>query len=205
MPDKMPRPEEHAEPERLLTEMHALIPDVVRQACHKLSYHPGAAELNGIKQDLFVTLINKDYHTLRSFRGNAEPRTWLFKIAVRQILERLKKEKKKVSLDDLPPDSLVVQASQEEELSGKEAVALLDEVAADLTPHQRELFGLVRSEATNKEIAQQLGITVASAAVERSRLMGVVARISSEGCGSGAVVSFSCDEKENRLPPPQLA
>ena len=33
---------------------------------------------------------------------------------------------------------------------------------------------------------------------------GFVARIRVKGCGRDQVVSFSCDEKENRLPHPQL-
>lgn len=35
--------------------------------------------------------------------------------------------------------------------------------------------------------------------------VGFVARIEVRSCGCDEVVSFSCDEKENRLPHPQLA
>jgi hypothetical protein len=33
---------------------------------------------------------------------------------------------------------------------------------------------------------------------------GVVAQIGMKSCGGGEVVNFSCDEKEDHLPPPQL-
>lgn len=40
---------------------------------------------------------------------------------------------------------------------------------------------------------------------ERMTENGFVARIEMRSCGCDEVVSFSCDEKENRLPHPQLA
>lgn len=170
MPDKMSREEEHAELERLLTEMVALISDVVPKACHSLGYHPGEAELDGVKQDLFVTLKEHDYHVLRSFRREAEPSTWLFSIARRQIQRRLEKEKGKVSYDDLPPDYLTTKANQEEEVLQKEERAFLDRAASQLNQKEQELLGMMLDEKKTEEIAQALGKSENATNTQKSRV-----------------------------------
>lgn len=170
MPESPPRTYDQEELDRLLNEMHALIPDVVRQACHKLGYHPGQAERDGIEQDLLVTLIDHDYHTLRCFQGDAEPSTWLFTIAERQIKQRLKKERKKVDIDNLPPESLTTAANQEEELLWKEEEALAAQAINQLNPEEQTVVRMMADGRTIKEIAQALGKSEGAAKMQRSRV-----------------------------------
>jgi RNA polymerase sigma factor (sigma-70 family) len=177
MPGKMPREEEQAKLDRLLNEMAALIPDAAPKACHSLGYHPGEAELDGIKQGLFVMLRENDYHVLRSFRQEAEPGTWLFKIARRQIRRRLEKERRKVSYDDLPPDYLTTEANQEDEVLRKEERALLAHAASQLNQKEHELLGMMLDEKKTEEIAQTLGKSENATNAQKSRVTAKLRKI----------------------------
>ncbi|MGH9428877.1 MAG: RNA polymerase sigma factor [Terriglobia bacterium] len=177
MPDKMPREEEQAELDCLLTEMAALISGVVPKACHGLGYHPGEAELDGVKQDLFVMLRENDYHVLRSFRREAEPSTWLFRIARRQIQRRLEKERTKVNYDVLPPDYLTTEANQEEEVLQKEERALLARAAIQLNQKEQELLGMMLVEKKTEEIAQALGKSENATNAQKSRVTAKLRKI----------------------------
>ncbi len=170
MPDKTPRESDKEALDRLLTEMTALIPDVVHQACHKLGYHLGAADIDGVRQDLFLELRDNDYHVLRSFQHQSEPSTWLFKIAQRQISRRLAAGKRKVSLDDLQPDSLAIDASQEQEVLRKEEHTLFAHAASKLEPEDQKLLGMMLTEQKTEEIAQSLGKSESATNAKKSRM-----------------------------------
>lgn len=161
----------------LLLQMYPEVAVAVRQACRSLSHHPDQAELDGFIQRIVVLLMENDYHTLRSFSGNSEPQTWLRTIARRHILHLLQKEKRKISIQDLPPDSFVSQSHQEEEIFLGEMKGQLRAAVSQLTAHERELFDLVMEGLKTTEIAKRLDIKVTSARTEKSALIKKLGKI----------------------------
>lgn len=170
-------PEPDDEMQKLLLEMWLLIPAAVRKACHSLDHHPDQVELDGLSSQIVELLIDNDFHTLRSFDNCSKQQTWLYTIARRHILHLLQEQKRKSSLEDLPPDSLIFQPNQEENLLLKEQRELLLAAAGKLTEHEWDLLSLMMQELKPGEIARVLGINRGSVDNEETALKKKLRRI----------------------------
>ncbi len=150
------------------------IPVVVRQACGNLKYPPEPMELDGLEQRVALSLIENDYHTLRSFAHHSEPQTWLYTIAKRKVLERLREQKRMLNLEDVLLAAFTSQPDQEERLISEEEEKKREKILlaalGKLTPHERKLFSLMRRGLKADEVAKEMGITKRSAYTEMSDL-----------------------------------
>ncbi|HMV85754.1 MAG TPA: sigma-70 family RNA polymerase sigma factor [Blastocatellia bacterium] len=171
MSDSHPSKPSSSQMQALLLQMYPRIAVAVRQACRSLGHHPDQAELDGFIQRIVVLLMENDYHTLRSFSGNSEPQIWLRTIARRHILHLLRKEKRKINIEDLPLDSFVSQPHQEEEMFLDEMKGQLRAAVRQLTAHERNFFDLMMEGLKTAEIAKRLDIKVRSARTEKSALI----------------------------------
>lgn len=144
--------------EQLFLDIIPLIPAVVRQACQSLNHHPDQMEFDGLVSRITLLLLDKDFHTLRSFGNDSKPQTWLFTIAKRLIRRRLKAQKRELPLEDLPPDSFTTQPDQEKKLISEEKEKLLHVVIGKLTERERKLFDLILQGVKAEEMAKELGI-----------------------------------------------
>jgi len=177
----MPKPDSPetaiSEIEKLFLDIILYIPTAVRQACQNLNHHPDQMEFDGLCQRIVMLLMDKDFHTLRSFDNRSEPQTWLFTIAKRYILRRLKEQKKEIRLEDLPPDSFTSQPDQEEKLISEEREKLLQAAAGKLTEHDRKLFYLMVQGLKTEDIAKEMGIKKSSVYPEKSVLIEKLQKI----------------------------
>lgn len=171
----MPEPDS---PETAISEIEKLfldiipdIPSVVRQACQSLSYQPDKMELDGLCQRIALLLMDKDFHTLRSFSNGSKPQTWLFTIARRYILRHLQMRKRETPLEDLSPDSFITQPDQEEKLILEEREKFLLAVIGKLTEHERKLFFLIIQGLKAEEIAKEMRIKKESVYPKKSELI----------------------------------
>src|SRR5207247_2405537 len=124
------------------------------------------AEASDVVQEIFI----KVFRNIGSFKGQAALKTWIFRIALSEILNRLRWWKSRhrsstVSLDDQPnghehyvPDS---GPSPEEMLESKEREVAIQEALAKLSSEHRSIIVLRDIEGFSyTEIADVLGISL---------------------------------------------
>ncbi len=167
--------------EKLFLDIFPQIPIAVRQACQNLSHYPDQTEFDGLVSRIVMLLIDNDFHTLRSFDNRSEPQTWLFTIAKRLILRRLKTQKRELPLEDFSPDSFAAQPEQEKNLLSEEQEKLLLAAIGKLTEHERKLFYLIAGGLNGEEIAKELGIKKESVYPEKSALIKKLKNIINAG------------------------
>lgn len=177
MPDTNSQEPDNEEMKKLLQAIWPEIPAAVRKACHSLKHFPDQPELDGFVQRTAVLLMDNDCHTLRSYVGHSEPQTWLFTIARRHISRLLREQSRRVSLDEMSPDSLVSQPDQEEMAILAEMKEQLHAAASQLTEHERKFLDLLMQGLKTEEIAEAMGIKKTSARTERSALIKKLQRI----------------------------
>ena len=163
--------------EQLFLDIIPLIPTVVRQACQSLNHHPDQMEFDGLVSRIVMLLMDDDFHALRSFDNRSEPQTWLFTVAKRLIMRRLKAQKRELSLEDLPPDSFTTQPDQEKKLISEEKEKLLHVAIGKLTEREQKLFDLILQGAKAEEIAKELGIRRESVYPMKSALIKKLQKI----------------------------
>lgn len=166
-----------SEIEKLFLEIIPHIPAAVRQVCQSLNHHPDDMEFDGLVSRIMLLLMDNDFHTLRSFENSSKLQTWLYTIARRQILRQLRKRKKEVHLEDLPPDSLTIQPDQEEKLLSEEREKLLQTAVSKLSEHDRKLLHLVAQKLSAEEIAEEMNIKRESVYPEKSDLLKKLRKI----------------------------
>jgi RNA polymerase sigma-70 factor (ECF subfamily) len=163
--------------EQLFLDAIPLIPPVVRQACQSLNHHPNPLEFDGFVSRIVMLLLDNDFHTLRSFDNRSELQTWLFMIAKRLILRRLKAQKRELPLEDLPPDSFTTQPVQKEKLIWEEEEKLLQAAIGKLTERERKLLDLILQGVEAEEIAKEMGIKKESVYAKKSALIKKLKRL----------------------------
>lgn len=170
-----------SEIEQLFLDIVPQIPIAVRQACQSLNHHPNKMEFEGFVSRIVMLLLDNDFHALRSFDNRSEPQTWLFTIAKRLILRRLKEQKRELPLEDLPPDSFITQPVQEEKLIWEEEEKLMQAAVSKLTKRERKLLGLILQGAKTEEIAKEMGIKRESVYAKKSAVMRKLQKIINGG------------------------
>ena len=139
-----------------------------------------SADSEEVLQESFL----KAFQHIRDFRGEAQFRTWLTRIAINEARMRLRKYRPKLydSIDEQPDDSTDLrprelrdwQPNPEEKLAEAELARLLEKAIRALSPIYREVLLLRDVEhLSNEETAQALGISLPAtkARLLRARLM----------------------------------
>ena len=99
---------------------------------HFVLYHEDA-------DDVLQNVLMKAWMNLNSFRGEAKVSTWLYRIAVNESLDFLRKQKTaKLTADE--QQTVAARLMADEYFDGDEAEALLQEAVASLPDVQRMVF-----------------------------------------------------------------
>lgn len=138
------------------------------------------ADSEEVLQESFLKALQH----IGDFRGEAQFRTWLTRIAINEARMRLRKYRPKLhdSIDEAPDDTTDLrprelrdwQPNPEEKLAGAEVARLLERAIRALPRNYREVFLLRDVEhLSNNEAAQALGISLAAVKTRllRARLM----------------------------------
>ncbi|MDO4820069.1 MAG: RNA polymerase sigma factor [Prevotella sp.] len=93
--------------------------------------------------DILQNTFLKAWMNIDSFRGNAKISTWLYRIAVNEALDFIRKNKNAVELSDGDVgNSVAVRLSGDAYFDGDEAQLLLQEAIGKLPPKQRLVFNM---------------------------------------------------------------
>jgi DNA-directed RNA polymerase specialized sigma24 family protein len=110
--------------ERLITELSPKVPNAVRHACRFYGYPANQDEINDLTQDILVRLIEDGHRRLLTFDGRSNIETWLYKVVRRALkpclLKRQWETQSVGNVDDLSPDALSYQPTQEVDLIEEE-------------------------------------------------------------------------------------
>jgi RNA polymerase sigma-70 factor, ECF subfamily len=126
-------------------------------------------EAEDVTQDTLLTA----YRNRDAFRGESRYRTWLYRIAFTTALGHLRRRGRVREALAANDEALAFQIpdgtpSQEARLIAAEQAAIVREAVSDLAPAYRSVL-VERSEATEPEVAERLGISLANVKVRAHR------------------------------------
>ncbi len=116
-------------------------------------------DANDLLQNVFI----KAWNNLHNFRGEAKLTTWLYKIAVNECINHLKKERTRhnVASNDENDSFLLDNIEADTYFDGDEAQAQLQQAIASLPEKQRLVFNMrYFDEMKYEEISDILGTSV---------------------------------------------
>ncbi|MGC4067179.1 MAG: sigma-70 family RNA polymerase sigma factor [Polyangiaceae bacterium] len=184
-----------------LPELEILVRELRPQLVRYLTRVVGDADA----EDVVQTVLSKASAARSEYRGEASPRTWLFRIATnaahdwnraRRTARNLTAE---VSVEDAEDDALSPDvSSQERELLRAEMSQCIGEVLARLPESYRTVLGLSDcEELTDKEVAEVLGVTVGSAKIRLHRARAKMKAELESACSfyHDAENNLCCDRK----------
>jgi RNA polymerase sigma-70 factor, ECF subfamily len=106
------------------------------------------------------------WNSLPSFRGDSQPGTWLYRIAVNTALMHRRKRRPSEELTDVPDRSV----TPHQNLEQQERLAALHRAIATLSDQDRLIVTLLLEGLSYREIAEITGITVNYVGVKINRI-----------------------------------
>ena len=150
----------HSERERLFLELFHQHRARIQRLCY--GYLNSAAEA----EDLFQEVMTNVWNSLPGFRGDSQPGTWLYRIAVNTALIHRRKRRPTEELSDLPDAA----CSPQQTLEQQERLAALYSAIATLPDQDRLIVTLLLEGLSYREIAEVTGITVNYVGVKINRI-----------------------------------
>ena len=150
----------HAEREKLFLELFHGHRARIQRLCY--AYLNSASE----SEDLFQEIMTNVWNALPKFRGDAQPGTWLYRIAVNTALMHRRKLRPTEELVDVPDRAIGAQQSLEQQ----ERLAELYRAIATLGDQDRLIVTLLLEGMSYREIAEITGITVNYVGVKITRI-----------------------------------
>jgi len=147
------------ERERLFQDLFAANRSRIQRLCY------GYLGPGGDVDDLFQEVMINVWNALPSFRGEARPSTWLYRIAVNTALIHRRKIRPAEPLPELRDPARGAQQSLED----AERLAALRTAIASLPDQDRLIMTLLLEGMSYKEIAEITGLTVNHVGVKISR------------------------------------
>lgn len=98
----------------------------------------GHDDANDVLQNTFV----KAWNSMDAFQNRAKVSTWLYRIAVNEALDFLRRKRNVASLDDSTGNAMAGRLMADDYFDGDRAQALLQEAIASLPDVQRVVFNL---------------------------------------------------------------
>jgi RNA polymerase sigma-70 factor (ECF subfamily) len=151
---------DHSERERLFLELFHQHRARIQRLCW--GYLNSAAE----SEDLFQEIMTNVWNSLPGFRGDSQPGTWLYRIAVNTALMHRRKQKPAGELTDLPDRA----ASAQQNLEQQEKLAALHRAIATLADQDRVIVTLLLEGLSYREISGITGLSVNYVGVKINRI-----------------------------------
>jgi RNA polymerase sigma-70 factor (ECF subfamily) len=159
-----------AERERQFVALFEKSRAAVRRLCY--SYLNSASEVD----DLFQEIMTNVWNSLPNFRGEAEPSTWVYRIAVNTALIHRRRRRPSEELHDIPDP----RGSMQRNLERQEQLEALHRANAQLGDQDRLVVSLLLEGLSYKEIADVTGITVNYVGVKISRIKQALEQLMTE-------------------------
>jgi RNA polymerase sigma-70 factor (ECF subfamily) len=150
----------HSERERLFLELFHQHRARIQRLCY--GYLNSASE----SEDLFQEIMTNVWNSLPGFRGDSQPGTWLYRIAVNTALMHRRKQRPTEELVDLADHAVGAQQNLEQQ----ERLAALHRAIAMLSDQDRLIVTLLLEGLSYREIAEITGITVNYVGVKINRI-----------------------------------
>jgi len=150
----------HTERERLFLELFHNQKARIQRLCY------GYTNSGTDSEDLFQEIMTNVWNSLPGFRGDAQPGTWLYRIAVNTALMHRRKRRPTEELSDVPDHAVGPQQNLEQQ----ERLAALHTAIATLADQDRLIVTLLLEGLSYREIAEITGITVNYVGVKINRI-----------------------------------
>jgi RNA polymerase sigma-70 factor (ECF subfamily) len=129
-------------------------------------------------EDLFQEIMSNVWNALPQFRGEAQPATWLYRIAVNTALLYRRKWRPSEVLPELPDPAV----DTHQNLEDRERLAALRRAIAVLPDQDRLVITLLLEGLSYREIAEVTGLTVNYVGVKVSRIKQAIEHRMTEEC-----------------------
>jgi RNA polymerase sigma factor (sigma-70 family) len=160
---------------QLVVRLSPKVPKAVRHACRLYGHDPSWDEVEDLSQDVLAKLMDDNCRRMRSFANFSSIETWLYTVVRRDVkpyvLKRRREKGKVCYVDDLLPDTLNYQPTQEKTLINEDERRTLQAIIGNLPGRKRRLIELQIQELKPKEIAEEMGIKIDSFYSEKSALI----------------------------------
>ena len=118
-------------------------------------YGVGRTEIEDVVSEVFV----KAYQNLHRFRPEHAFSTWLYRLAVNQVIDRMRRARKEQARTEMPADLPDPRPSAGENLISGERSAAVRAALAELRPHYRDVLFLTYVEGLKvDEVARTLAL-----------------------------------------------
>lgn len=117
------------------------------------------------QKDVFQDIILQLWQSFESFRGESKISTWIYRVSLNTILAKVRKEKKKVTIESIGGSELAFSNAMADD--GNE---LLNMVLHTLKDVDKAIVILYLDGYKNKEIAQILNITATNVSTRLNRV-----------------------------------
>lgn len=130
------------------------------------------------QKDIYQEILINIWKGLDSFRGDAQPGTWIYKIAVNTAIGFVMKEQKRINLEVVLEDKNLKYFSEDPEVQSlPEKEILLNELENQinqLSVIDKILISLLLEDLSYREIADVVGITEPNVRVKIHRIKGIL-------------------------------
>jgi RNA polymerase sigma-70 factor (ECF subfamily) len=162
----------HAERERMFEDLFQRHRAPIQRLC--FAWLNGSGEV----EDLFQEIMSNVWNALPKFRGEAQPGTWLYRIAVNTALLHRRKWRPSEPLPEIVDQS----AGAHQNLEDRERLAALRRAIAALPDQDRLIVTLLLEGLSYREIAEVTGLTVNYVGVKLSRSKQAIEQRMTEEC-----------------------
>jgi RNA polymerase sigma-70 factor (ECF subfamily) len=120
-------------------------------------------------RDLFQEIVFQLWRSYRSFRGESNVTTWLYRVALNTAITALRKSKRKPEQEELK-DEVIASMQSHQSPDKSEQIQLLYLAIKSLGEVDRALVMLYLEDLSYKEIADVLGLTEDNVGVKLNRI-----------------------------------
>lgn len=139
-------------------------------------------EVEDLHNGIFLAFIERDGRKLRQFDGRCRLTSWIKVISVNYTIDRLRRRRRTVSLDDTTGDAppLVAQIESDDRAASdtleiRQELGFVSQVVAKLSRSERELVDLLFvQERPFPEIAERLGTSLGAVYTRKNRLIAKI-------------------------------
>jgi RNA polymerase sigma-70 factor (ECF subfamily) len=161
----------------LTSQYTKLVMSTIYSVFNRYSIPSVAQDAEDLHNSLFLSLMDNDFRKLKQFKGESRFSTYIRVITVRFVIDFLRKEKKRYSVDSIDSEKTIpplVEKSpaHDEVLEMTETEQEIKKVIDSLSPNERLLVKLVYyKELSPKEVSRVMGISIVTFYSKKSRIL----------------------------------